>query len=227
MRVSDDRYSRERLRLDLALRFIQHEARTRTIRQWTGLTDDRIRKLYRTYVRSMPADPIRRHRGKSPQQTRFFTRSPAAQQDTAALASILSLFGVITAVASATAAPPIPMLGQPAAMTAGRMAAAALPPSVPRGERLCAAFEAYTRSTPNPLITFEHAVFLAMALGGGLDLRAQGCPHCGSLGVVDPIALRLQLCLDCGKVLSRGLRERVRPPPPLTAAALRALPRSR
>jgi hypothetical protein len=45
MRVSDDRYSRDRLRLDLALRFIRHEARTRTIRAWTGLTDDRIRKV--------------------------------------------------------------------------------------------------------------------------------------------------------------------------------------
>jgi hypothetical protein len=46
MRISDDRYSRDRQRFDLALRFIQHEARTRTIRIWTGLTDDRIRKLY-------------------------------------------------------------------------------------------------------------------------------------------------------------------------------------
>jgi hypothetical protein len=45
MRISDDRYSRERLSLDLALRFLKHEARTQTIRTWTGLTDDRIRKL--------------------------------------------------------------------------------------------------------------------------------------------------------------------------------------
>jgi hypothetical protein len=45
MRISDDRYSRERLCLDLALRFLRHEARTQTIRAWTGLTDERIRKL--------------------------------------------------------------------------------------------------------------------------------------------------------------------------------------
>jgi hypothetical protein len=50
MRITDDRYTRDRLRLDLALRLIRHEARTRTIRSWTGLTDDRIRKLYRSYV---------------------------------------------------------------------------------------------------------------------------------------------------------------------------------
>ena len=50
MRVSDDRYTRDRQNFDLALRLIRHEARTFTIRQWTGLSDDRIRKLYRSYV---------------------------------------------------------------------------------------------------------------------------------------------------------------------------------
>ena len=52
MRVTDDRYSRDLRRYDLAVRLIRHEARTQTIRQWTGLTDDRIRKLYRSYVRA-------------------------------------------------------------------------------------------------------------------------------------------------------------------------------
>ena len=41
MRVTDDRYCRDRLRFDLALRLIGHEARTHTIRAWTGLTEDR------------------------------------------------------------------------------------------------------------------------------------------------------------------------------------------
>ena len=49
MRISDDRYSRDRSRLDLALHFIRLGARTQTIRAWTGLTDDRIRKLNRDY----------------------------------------------------------------------------------------------------------------------------------------------------------------------------------
>ena len=45
MRIHDDRYNRDRRRFEVALRFIQHEARTHTIRIWTGLTDDRIRKV--------------------------------------------------------------------------------------------------------------------------------------------------------------------------------------
>src|SRR5277367_4883405 len=95
MRISDDRYSRDRLRLDIALRFIRHEARTRTIRTWTGLTDDRIRKLYRFYVNDLSgAGPVR-HRGKSPQQVAFFTRSTRARQETALLASLCCLNGVL------------------------------------------------------------------------------------------------------------------------------------
>ena len=66
MRVTDDRYNRDRLRLELALRLIGHEARTHTIRLWTGLSDDRIRKLFRAYIR--PSAGVRRRRGKSPQQ---------------------------------------------------------------------------------------------------------------------------------------------------------------
>jgi hypothetical protein len=46
MRISEDCYARERLCLQLALRFLEHEARTHTIRAWTGLSDDRIRKIY-------------------------------------------------------------------------------------------------------------------------------------------------------------------------------------
>ena len=52
MRLTDDRYAGERSQFELALRMIGHEARTRTIRECTGLSDDRIRKLYTTYFRN-------------------------------------------------------------------------------------------------------------------------------------------------------------------------------
>jgi len=90
MRICDDRYRRERLRMELALRFLRHEARTRTIRTWTGLSDDRIRKLYRSYM-SQARRYLPRHRGKSPHQVAYFTRSLRLQQETAVLASVLSL----------------------------------------------------------------------------------------------------------------------------------------
>ena len=83
MRIYDDRYNRDRLRLDIALRFIQHEARTHTIRQWTGLTDDRIRKLYRSYL-GTGSRPTR-HRGNSPQQAAHFMRTRRLRGETACL----------------------------------------------------------------------------------------------------------------------------------------------
>src|SRR6201987_1386226 len=121
MRISDDRYNRERARMELALRFLRHEARTQTIRSWTGLSDDRIRKLYRSYL-SQARRQLPRHRGKSPHQTAYFTRSLRLQQETAVLGGVLSLRGVRP--------------GEPASS----------PPAVPaltRGELLCQAFEAY------------------------------------------------------------------------------------
>src|ERR1700689_486328 len=95
MRVSDDRYTRDRERFDLALRLIRHEARTFTIRQWTGLSDDRIRKLYRSYVSEHDAASIQRHRGKSPRQAAFFFRSAETNFEAAQLASLFLLYGLL------------------------------------------------------------------------------------------------------------------------------------
>jgi hypothetical protein len=177
MRVSDDRYSRDRLRLDLALRFIRHEARTHTIRAWTGLTDDRIRKLYRSYINERPGDAVARHRGKSPQQAGFFTRSSRIRQETALLASLCCLLGVM----------PVKALGDVSRTL----------PGVLRGELLCQAFEAYRSLIPDPQITFEHAVFLVSSLMRGDELKLTGCIECGSLLVVDRLMLRDPRCLFC------------------------------
>ena len=95
MRVSDDRYTRDRQQFDLALRLIRHEARTFTIRQWTGLSDDRIRKLYRSYVHEPDAREVSRHRGKSPRQAAFFFRNPELNFQAAQLASLYVMYGLV------------------------------------------------------------------------------------------------------------------------------------
>src|SRR5450631_1797698 len=93
MRVSDDRYTRDRERLDLALRLIHHEARTFTIRQWTGLSDDRIRKLYRSYVMDQSVRLVVRHRGKSPRQAAFFFKNAELNFQASQLASLFLVCG--------------------------------------------------------------------------------------------------------------------------------------
>jgi len=177
MRISDDRYTRERARMELALRFLHLEARTQTIRAWTGLSDDRIRKLYRSYM-SHTRRHLPRHRGKSPHQVAYFTRSLRVQEETAVLASLLSLLGVVPAAAAP-------------AQASGALA------GLSRGELLCKAFEAFRLLLPSAQISFEHAVFLATALASGDQLRLGGCSDCGTLVVSERFPLRALRCHHC------------------------------
>jgi hypothetical protein len=197
MRISDDRYSRERARMELALRFLRHEARTQTIRAWTGLSDDRIRKLYRSYM-SQARRQLPRHRGKSPHQVAYFSRSLRLQEETALLASVLSLLGVVPA-APASAAAPAGLPGTDAAAVGASL------PGVTRGELLCQAFEAFRLLLPSAHISFEHAVFLATALARGDQLRLGDCSDCGSLLVTERLLLRGARCPHCaGTAAPRG-----------------------
>jgi len=178
MRISDDRYSRDRFRLDLALRFMRHEARTHTIRKWTGLTDDRIRKLYRAYLEQEPGQ-LSRHRGKSPGQASYFIRTPRVQQEAAVLASLYCMLGALPVQAVVDMESPLP--------------------GVARGERLCQAFEAYLTFVQSAQISFEHAVLLINELGRGVEIKLGDCMICGGLVVVDGLSVRDIRCNRCSE----------------------------
>ncbi|MGD9598035.1 MAG: hypothetical protein AB7G76_02080 [Steroidobacteraceae bacterium] len=175
MRVTDDRYCRDRLRFDLALRLIGHEARTHTIRAWTGLTEDRVRKLYRTYIAEHPDERIARRRGKSPQRCSYFLRPPRVQQEAAVLAGLFCMVGIVSRHA--------------------RLDPRAL--SVAQGELLCLAYETYLALVATPSITFEHAAFLVIALGRGDELALRHCTGCGALTIDDRYSLRASACSVC------------------------------
>jgi Flagellar transcriptional activator (FlhC) len=177
MRISDDRYTRDRLRLDLALRFIQHEARTRTIRTWTGLTDDRIRKLYRSYFQRPGAAAASRPRGRSPQQAAFFLRSPRLKQEAAVVASLCTLLGALPSRHAPRAGAPLPGFAQALA--------------------LCEAYEAFRTLVPTAHISFEHVVYLHRALSRGEELTLASCSGCGGLLVAERVALVEPRCVYC------------------------------
>jgi hypothetical protein len=118
-----------------------------------------------------------RHRGKSPHQIAFFTRSVRLQEETVALATSFWLLGVIP-VAAARDAP-----GSEAALSSGAL--------------LCTAFEAYRLARCAALISFEHAVFLATALSRAEQLRISWCGRCGSLVVSEPCTIRVRPCHHC------------------------------
>jgi Flagellar transcriptional activator (FlhC) len=185
MRVSDDRYTRDRQRLDLALRLIRHEARTFTIRQWTGLSDDRIRKLYRSYVLDHGERQVFRHRGKSPRQAAFFFRSAELNFQAAQLASLFVMYGLVYGTNS----------GLEARFRLGSLESGAL---------LCQAFEAYLELHAPASISFEHAWFLLLALSRHDEVSISRCAVCGGMRLRDLLAKRRLICGTCGPGAEAG-----------------------
>jgi len=190
MRVTDDRYSRDRQRFDLAMRMIHHEARTRTIRVWTGLSDDRIRKLYRSYVDGR-GSPVKRHRGKSPTQTAYYLRNPETRQHSAALAGLFASLGLLHEAAESR---------QPG----GTLAA------LKWGELFCQSYETYLALYRSGRISFEHASHLLHLLQRRAELKTGPCPGCQGLMVVDALRPVDAVCTWC-EAEARVRPARVRP----------------
>jgi hypothetical protein len=178
MRVSDDRYTRDRQRLDLALRLIRHEARTYTIKQWTGLSDDRIRKLYRSYVLNNPAGDVLRHRGKSPRQAAFFFRNPEVNFHAAQLASMFLMYGLVGSTGNTVE-------------SRYRLG------SLESGALLCSAYETYIGLHAAERISFEHGWFLLLALARRDEVGVARCSSCGALRLRDLLARHKHHCNNC------------------------------
>jgi Flagellar transcriptional activator (FlhC) len=178
MRVSDDRYTRDRQRLDLALRLIHHEARTFTIRQWTGLSDDRIRKLYRSYIMSQGARRVLRHRGKSPRQAAFFFRNAELNFQAAQLASLFVVYGLLCGSD----------LRVESRFNVG---------SLESGTLLCQVYESYLELHVPAVISFEHAWFLLLALTRHDELSVARCSVCGGVRLQDLLSKRRLGCGNC------------------------------
>ena len=181
MHISNDRYCHERRSHDLALRMIRHEARTCTIRACTGLTDDRIRRLYRMYACEMNEEPVRRRRGKSPRQIAFFVRNTRAQFESSLLASAFTAFGLLRAQRSSGAT-------RPGGTEHG---------SIDYGRLFCDAYETHQQLLNNPTMSFEHAWFLLQLLTRNGDLQAVRCRHCDSHYLRDRFNVCRHACPVC------------------------------
>jgi Flagellar transcriptional activator (FlhC) len=178
MRVSDDRYTRDRQRLDLALRMIQHEARTYTIRHWTGVSDDRIRKLFRSYLSDHGGNQVRRHRGKSPRHAGYFFRTPEMHFQAGQLASVFVMFGLLAEIS-------------------GRLSGHYRVGSLESCALLCQAYETYIDLHAPAVISFEHAWFLLLALSRHDEIALGFCTDCGGVTIIDKLSRRGAECSAC------------------------------
>lgn len=175
MHISNDRYFRDRQRHDLALRMIGHEARTCTIKSCTGLTDDRIRRLYKTLADHHSTVEVRRRRGKSPRQVAFFTRTAQMQFESSLLAGMFTAFG----------------LTQQAGDTSREQ------PSLEFGELFCDAYETHRQLLTPAAVSFEHAWFLLQLLNRRSDLKTLRCRRCHSHYLRDDINVAPRNCPVC------------------------------
>ena len=179
MRLTDDRYAGERSQFELALRMIRHEARTRTIRECTGLSDDRIRKLYSTYFRNSGQANIKRRRGKSPRQVQRFVKNPGNQLQATTLVALFCASLLVRIDDENRVHPRWPR------------------PDVEFGHRLCRAYETYLLLHEDARLNFEWAWNLLHCIGYSDELYLAVCGECEARYVQDAYALDNRTCPNC------------------------------
>lgn len=177
MRITDSRYDRDRLRISIAYRMIALEARTRTIRLATQLSDDRIRRIYRDYFAARGENRVRRRRGKSPRQMSFFRRSLEHEQQAALLGALLRLCGLIARH---------PHGFRPVLDDVGRF---------------CDTFETYLGLWPDACISFEHGWHLWQVFCRDDEYVLANCPDCAAVWLQDTLEIVPYNCPACRRGL--------------------------
>lgn len=184
MHMEEPHY-RQQHREAVALRMIAYEARTRTIRTCTGLSDEHIRRLYRYYVSSDLRPAVKRHRGKSPRQLSHFTRNPVAQLESSMLATTLASHRLLRTPR-----------GRRLRENTLEYAAA-----------FCDAYAEYRKLPRVGQLSFEHAWFFRRALLAGNELGLDHCGHCGGFYVSDLLSATLPDCPLCRFMARPGKRD--------------------
>ncbi|MEM7500711.1 MAG: hypothetical protein AAF417_01655 [Pseudomonadota bacterium] len=179
MKLTDNRYAQERRQFELALRMIRHEARTRTIKACTGLSDDRIRKVYTTYfATAADRQAVKRRRGKSPQQVGRFVKNPQNQLQATTLVALFCA-GLLLRIDES-----------------GHVHACWPRPDVEFGHRVCRAFETYLMLHDAATLSFEWAWNLLQAISKE-ELYLAACRGCAAAYVQDAYALDRGACPAC------------------------------
>ena len=177
MRTTDNRYAGEQAQFQLAIRMIAHEARTGTIKDCTGLSDDRIRKIFSTYFQ--PGTAVRRRRGKSPRQVGRFVKSPDHRLQATTLVALFCAGRLIRLLDDHAVRPCWPR------------------PDIEYGHRLCRAYETYSLLHDPALYSFEWAWNLLQSICANDELYLASCRECRSLYVQDAYALNPRICPYC------------------------------
>jgi hypothetical protein len=187
MRVSEDRYTRDLRRIQLAHRLIRHDVRTYWIRAFTRFTEGRIRNLLRSY--GLATDGVHRYRGSPP---RLYTRLmvPKNHSESSALAGIALVSHLVPEEPVASAWRSLP--------------------SLEFGESLCDAFELFRLMIPGATLNLDRFILLVMALAER-QLTVGHCSHCRALILLDPLGTKRRICVSCERCPSPVVAESLDP----------------
>lgn len=162
----------EAARFAVALRMLMFEARTRTIRLATGLSDEQIRRLYHQGGISAASS---RHRGRSPSNALQYTRNLAAQLESSIVAGVLVKHGLLK----------------------GRRPRPWLHDGLQYALRFCEAYAEYLRMAQHEALNFDQCWYLARTLAARGELYLQHCPRCASYFVRDTSTVLKSQCPLC------------------------------
>ena len=158
------------------MRMIRHEARTGTIRYFTGLSDDRIRKVYTSYFKFDEGAPVKDRRGKSPTQIAPLIQTPERTLESGVFVSLLRANGLLS-----VEDPPGPTLKG----------------SVDLGHRFCQCYETHLLVVPDPMLSFEWGWNLSLGIRRGDKLGITRCEDCSMSYIYDLLALPHSAGPDC------------------------------
>jgi len=183
VRVSEERYTKDLRRLNLAQRLIQHEVRTQWICAFTGFSKTRVRHLFHAYHRTLGY--VRRPRGPAPDRVAAFLRSPALRAEASAIGALARVLQVVPLPPAAGAR--LERLG------------------VEGAERLCRVFEIYRHVAPDSRFTMDQLIRLVRALTEGEEFEIGHCRSCHGALLLDRLGDRRRVCPACWEdSLKRG-----------------------
>lgn len=170
MRISEDRYSRDLRKLNLARRLIRHEVRTQWIRAWTGFSERRVLALFRAYEKAEGS--VHRPRGPSPLKPRAFLRSATVRKEASAIGALAYVMDVV----------PHKRRDRGGLET---------------GEGWCRVFEFYRLMVPQSQFSMDQFIRLVMLLAAADELEVGHCSACHGALLLDRLGADSRVCPTC------------------------------
>lgn len=154
-------YREKRRRFDLALAMLRLNVRTRAICEWTGLSEPAVQNLARSQDAGNQRPVLRRLSGPAPSSLAPVRESRQLRSEGAAILGVCLRYGVL------------PLKGEPGYR-----------PDLIRGERLCRAYELFMTFVPEPQLSLEYAMLLALKLAQR-EITLERCTRCCSILMVE------------------------------------------